>query len=90
MEKQTTNIAPGNITQRELTFGEYAVGLNFNPSGNEKVARVKELYAEIIDLIEREKDGSNYSSMKRSLKNTAIQQAILSQMSTVKLITWKD
>lgn len=34
----------------ELTYGQQAVGLTFNPSGNEKVQKVKELYAEIIDL----------------------------------------
>ena len=35
---------------RELTFGEKAVGITFNPSGDEKVQKVKELYAQIIDI----------------------------------------
>ena len=33
----------------QMTYGEKAVGLNFNPSGDWKVRRIKELYAEIID-----------------------------------------
>lgn len=35
---------------RPMTFGEKAVGLSFNPSGDEKVDEVKRLYAAIIDL----------------------------------------
>lgn len=35
---------------RPMTFGEKSVGLTFNPSGDEKVNKVKELYAGIIDL----------------------------------------
>jgi len=33
---------------RELTYGEKAVGLKFNPSGDGDVDRIKKLYAEII------------------------------------------
>jgi hypothetical protein len=32
--------------EKELSYGEKAVGLTFNPSGDEKVQKVKELYAE--------------------------------------------
>ena len=35
----------------ELTFGEKAVGLTFNPSNNEDVQELKELYAKIIDKL---------------------------------------
>jgi hypothetical protein len=35
-----------------MTKGEYRVGADFNPSGNEVVARVKELAAKLIDLVE--------------------------------------
>lgn len=74
----------------KITYGQKAVGLTFNPSGDDKVNKIKELYAEIIDVLEQVEDGTNYSEMQRSLKNTAIQQAILGQMSAVKVITWKD
>ena len=75
---------------RPMTFGEKAVGLKFNPGGNEKVDDVKKLFAEIIDSIERETSGSASSEMKRKLKSDAISFAIVAQMSAVKLITWKD
>ena len=34
---------------QELTYGQKAVGLTFNPSNNPKVQEIKELYAKIID-----------------------------------------
>ena len=37
-------------SERKQTFGEVAVGLSFNPSGDLAVNRLKTLYAEIIDI----------------------------------------
>lgn len=49
------------MPEKELTYGEKAVGLNFNPSGDAGVKRVKELYAEIIDIMDdfRKVEASN-------------------------------
>lgn len=33
----------------ELTFGQRLVGLTFNPSGDDKVGRAKQLCAELAD-----------------------------------------
>jgi hypothetical protein len=35
-----------------MTKGEYRVGINFNPSGNEMVDAIKRVGAEAIDYIE--------------------------------------
>lgn len=35
-----------------MTKGEYRVGINFNPSGDDLVGRVKRAAADLIDLIE--------------------------------------
>lgn len=35
-----------------MTKGEYRVGINFNPSGDDLVARIKRAAADLIDLIE--------------------------------------
>ena len=40
----------GQVTQ-ELTFGEKLVGKTFNPSGDDKVARLKALAAEMSDIV---------------------------------------
>jgi hypothetical protein len=36
-----------------MTLGEYRVGINFNPGGNELVNKIKRAAAELIDLIDR-------------------------------------
>jgi len=80
-----------NETNREMTYGEKAVGLTFNPSGDEAVQKVKELYAEIIDLILNgaySVNGEN-TKEKQVLVTEAIRQAQTAQMWAVKAITWK-
>ena len=41
----------------KLTFGEERVGVNFNPSQKEEVAKVKETCAFLIDYINAYKNG---------------------------------
>lgn len=69
------------------TFGEKAVGYKFNPSGDEKVAKVKKLYAEIIDLLNEDR-GENHDERAR-LASVAITEAQGAQMWAVKAITWE-
>ena len=77
-----------NETNRPMTYGEKAVGLTFNPSGDETVQKVKELYAEIIDLLnDLRADQRNEQSR---LLSVAITEAQGTQMWAVKAITWKD
>lgn len=78
----------------ELTFGQKAVGLTFNPAGDKDVNRVKELYAEIIDLcnISRENVTQNQNppnTEKARLFSIAITEAQTAQMWAVKAITWQ-
>jgi hypothetical protein len=73
--------------ERELSFGEQAVGLSFNPSGDEKVNKLKSLYAEIIDLLNDDR-GDNRDERAR-LASVAITEAQGAQMWAVKAATWK-
>lgn len=75
--------------EKELTFGEKAVGLTFNPSGNEDVLAVKQTYADIITLLNdiREKEGR---TERARLLSIAITEAQTAQMWAVKAITWKE
>lgn len=78
-------------TAREMTYGEKAVGLTFNPSGDEKVQKVKELYAEIIDIVINNAyrpEGGKTSEMQ-VLSTEAIRQAQTAQMWAVKAITYQ-
>lgn len=73
------------------TFGQALVGYKFNPSGDDKVAKLKSLFAEAADII-------NYHNelMKAQNKTTQDTQRIFShalmeilngQMNAVKFVT---
>lgn len=82
MPETRTNVAP------ELTYGQKAVGLTFNPSGDETVNKIKQLYADIIDTLNT-LPTSNPSEKMRLIK-IAITEAQTAQMWAVKAATWKD
>jgi len=87
-----------NQVSRGLTFGEKAVGLTFNPSGDEKVNKAKRLMADSLDLLkeaEAEKAkssaGNKIASWEANVFRTnAFNKIVDAQMSLVKYITWKD
>lgn len=74
--------------ERELTFWEKAVWLTFNPSNNIDVQEIKEMYAGIIDRLNKirwEEKGE-----KSRLLSIAITEAQTAQMRAVKWITWTE
>lgn len=82
-----------------MSYGEKAVGLTFNPSGDERVEKLKQLYAQIIDICNDERSNANSpfdavapkpNSEKVRLYSIAITQAQQAQMWAVKAITWKE
>lgn len=74
--------------QREMTFGEKAVGLDFNPGGNADAATIKSCYAAIIDDLNYLRSITEDTEKKR-LISIAITEAQGAQMWAVKAITWK-
>lgn len=72
---------------RELTYGEKAVGLRFNPAGNEAVQKIKECYSELIDYLDIVRKESEDPEVKR-LTSIAITEAQGAQMWAVKAVTW--
>lgn len=77
------------MEDRALTFGEKAVGLTFNPSGDTVVNRIKTLYAEIIDLANDARAQSASEGQRRHW-SIAIADAEMGQMRAVKAATWRD
>jgi hypothetical protein len=71
------------------TYGEQAVGLTFNPSGDPKVTQLKQLYAQIIDICNDERT-AGAKGEKARLWSIAITEAQGAQMWGVKAATWKD
>ncbi len=87
MESTSTPQTTGQKV-RELTYGEKAVGLTFNPSGDANVQKVKELYAQIIDICDTLRKAAGPSEAGR-LFSVAITEAQTAQMWAVKGITYK-
>ncbi len=81
-----------SVTNRPMTHGERAVGLAFNPGGNEMVNNVKELYAQIIDILHGLKTSHemHISPERARHLSIAITDAETAQMRAVKGITWQD
>lgn len=80
-------------TERELTFGEKAVGLSFNPSNDPLVQGVKDQFAALIDSLNNQRNaldvGLAGSKEKARMYSVAITEAQTAQMWAVKAITWQ-
>jgi hypothetical protein len=76
-------------TNQPQTFGQKAVGLQFNPSNLDSVNVVKKHYADIIDDLQSLRTTSESPEVKR-LCSVAITEAQGAQMWAVKALTWKD
>ena len=75
-----------------MTKGEYRVGINFNPSGDDVVGKIKRAAADLIDLIEtlpsdRETQRGNEAGRLKALAQTDIETAA---MHAVKAATKPD
>ncbi len=90
------------MKSRELTFGEKLVGLTFNPSGDKKIQKAKELCAELADLLNKDYHNPYYEGdldkgiapgyvdqLKESMFQHAIGEILNAQMNVVKLLTYK-
>ena len=77
------------MDSRALTFGEKAVGLIFNPSGDQTVHELKEAYAKVIDILYNMRQ-STHSAEQARLASIAITEAQGAQMWAVKAATWRD
>jgi hypothetical protein len=80
--------------QEQLSYGQNLVGLTFNPSGDPKVQKAKELCAELADLIQRDLFDRIHSEnppndLYKQLHAHAIGEILNAQMNAVKLLTLK-
>lgn len=75
----------------QATFGMQLVGINFNPSGDPKVNKAKELCAQLADLVKSDydKEGHTQTELKTQLYNHTIGEILNAQMCAVKLLTLK-
>jgi hypothetical protein len=71
------------------SFGEQLVGLSFNPSGDADVQRVKELAAEMAEILKRRYTSDGRGALKSLLFDHAVGEILNAQMNVVKVITMK-
>ena len=73
--------------KRELSFGEKAVGINFNPGQSHEVHNCKKEFADVIDRMNYLRMQSDDPEVKR-MASIAITEAQTAQMWAVKAVTW--
>ena len=78
-----------NANPAAQTFGERAVGLSFNPSGDDAVTKIKRQFAQIIDTLNDERVRRGPGEVGRML-SLAITEAQTAQMWAVKAVTWRE
>ncbi len=76
--------------ERELTFGEKAVGLTFNPGGDPRVTATKEAFAAMIDAMHGFRNLPTTSPEAKRLASVSITELQGAQMWAVKALTWRD
>jgi hypothetical protein len=72
----------------DQTFGERAVGLAFNPSGDPVVNELKQAMAEFIDICAEQRAKTDDPEIAR-MYSVAITEAQTAQMWGVKAATWR-
>lgn len=72
-----------------MTFGETAVGLNFNPSNDPNVQICKEIFARAIDQMNHLRTNIGCKPGQARHASAAITMLEDAQMRAVKAITWK-
>lgn len=73
----------------KLTFGQKAVGVEFNPSKSSAVGVCKQKIADVIDQMNDLREQTESKEQKR-LCSIAITELQMAQMWAVKAMTWKD
>lgn len=76
--------------QQELTFGQKAVGVTFNPSQNQAVAQVKQQFADLIDNLDAFRNDPNIGAGAKRHASVAITDLETAQMRAVKALTWVE
>jgi hypothetical protein len=77
------------VQEKILSFGEILVGIEFNPSNDDKVAKVKQLMAEVANIMKDAYNEGQKSPVKSLLFDHAVGEILNAQMNAVKVITFK-
>jgi len=73
---------------QSLTYGQKAVWIGFNPSNNKEVKKLKQLFADIIDILHLLRVQASWESVRHY--SVAITELETAQMRAIKALTWVD
>lgn len=74
----------------EASHGATLVGLNFNPSNDETVDKLKRLFAQAINIVSSDIIARNDGGTHEKFQRTAVDNIITAQMWAVKTVTFKS
>tara|TARA_R110000772_G_scaffold172499_2_gene284339 strand:- start:382 stop:600 length:219 start_codon:yes stop_codon:yes gene_type:complete len=72
-----------------MTYGQKAVGLSFNPSNDDSVAKCKQEFANCIDRMNDLRTTTESNEVRRMI-SISITETQTAQMWAVKALTWKE
>ena len=78
-----------NTEKTELTYGQKAVGITFNPGGMPEVNRIKKLSAALIDELYKQRSDNSDNGETSAQFTLAIRKIQEGQMWGVKATTWQ-
>lgn len=80
-----------NTSTPQLTYGQKAVGISFNPGGSPNVNKIKELSAALIDELNEQREGAKANNNGEMIRmySVAITEVQTAQMWGVKATTWQ-
>lgn len=93
MNAPAQSTIPGvEAVERELTFGERACGVTFNPGGNPLVTEIKQKFADLVDHLNSLRVGAHMEKdlEKVRMYSVAITDVQTAQMWAVKAVTWRS
>ena len=71
----------------ELSFGQKLIGVTFNPSGDPRVNRLKELAAEMADIVTADYHSKHNTPIGDILFTSTMGEIVNGQMNAVKFVT---
>lgn len=75
------------MNETEMTYGQKACGVSFNPGGHPEVDRIKREFSYIVDRLNTLRIDTSNQEVARML-SIAITEAQTAQMWAVKAVTW--
>ncbi len=82
-----------NVSFKEtkiLSFGEILIGTDFSIESENKAIKVKNLMAELTNIVLEEYNDGDKSPVKSLLFDHAVGEIVSAQMAIVKVITFKN